>query len=352
MALTLKMARTEEEVKKAGAATLRNWYNELAQTYNRFLEENIRRCPICGEWTGNPDNTYYRDNRNPSGYFYICKKCVLKMVEGRDGKRGESHESKSSVQRMLYLMDLPYIDDLYENCIVTYAEGNTEQNYADRSPFTVYLQCVKGLGQYRGLSWKDSVFPPEGSDATGDLKKPRKEIVKIFGDGFSTEDLLYLQNQYDDWRARTQVDTKSQETYVTQICLQLLDIYKSRKEGKDVTAKLKTLDTIMASANLQPRQNVDNAASDSLTFGQMIEKWELEEPIPEPDPEFKDVDGMGKLFRTWMAGWLGRAIGLKNIYTDECQKEIDKYTVTKRHEEDEVTSDDIYAKMFGDIGDS
>ena len=54
-----------------------------------------------------------------------------------------------------------------------------------------------------------------------------------------TEDLLYLQDQYDDWKSRVQIDTKPQETYLVQICLILLDIYKARMAGKHKKRKKK-----------------------------------------------------------------------------------------------------------------
>ena len=177
-------------------------------------------------------------------------------------------------------------------------------------------------------------------------RRARKEIKKLFGLGFSEMDYLYLQDQYDDWRARTQVDSKSQETYVMQICLQLLDIDKDRKAGKDVTSKLKTLDTLMNSAKLQPKQNVNNAATDSLTMGQLIEKWEQEKPIPEPDPEFKDVNGIGRLIRVYFAGHLARALGLKNSYSEEYEEEMKKYTVESPQAK-EGDSSDTYQQIFG-----
>ena len=82
-----------------------------------------------------------------------------------------------------------------------------------------------------------------------------------------------MQDQYDDWTKRTQVDTKSQETYIVRICFKLLEIWKAQKQGKDTSNLDKSLNDLMAAANLQPKQNVSNAASDSVPFGHMIEKW-------------------------------------------------------------------------------
>lgn len=269
------------------------------------------------------------------------------MVEQRKHKSDPPNETKESVQRVLQMLDIAYLDDFYEQCVKGAEENLKEKNR--KSPFATYLTCMKSLPQYKGKTWKDSEFPiPERDKITF---KPRDKIVEVFGEGFSDEDYFYLQDQYDDWCARTQVDTKAQEMYVVQICLQSLEIYKDRRAGRDVTNKLKALDTLMSAANLQPKQNVSNAATDSLTFGQLIEKWENEEPIPEPSEEFKDVDGIGKYLRVWFSGHLAKALNLKNAYTKEYEDTIKEYTVTKPEYYEEGGSDDIYNALFGSEGD-
>ena len=176
-------------------------------------------------------------------------------------------------------------------------------------------------------------------------KKQRKEIVRLFGN-MPTEDLLYLQDQYDDWKSRVQIDTKPQETYLVQICLILLDIYKARMAGKDTDKLVKSLNEAMAASNLQPRQNVSNASSDTLTFGQLIEKWETEESI-EPDPEFEDVDGIKKYINVFFKGHLAKMMGLKNAYSKEYDEYMEQYTVTKPTYDEDEESSDIYDTLFG-----
>lgn len=342
----LKRAYEPDEVKKIGVAAVRNAYNKLAEDYNKILDYKFVFCHMCGDFLA--ADTFYSDDRFATGKFPICKRCVMKMVEQRKDSRSEPNETKESVQRVLQLMDLPYIDSFYEDCIKGAYDEAKEKNR--NSPFATYNTAIRSLPQWRGLKWRDSDFGESGNPDDEQLskRKPRREIVKLFGGGFSNEDYLYLQDQYDDWCARTQVDSKSQQTYVVQICMQLLDIYKDRRSNKNVNDKLKALDSLMNSANLQPKQNVNNAATDSLTFGQLIEKWENEDPIPEPTEEFKDVDGIGKYIRVWFTGWLSKALGLKaNVFTEEYDEEIKKYTVEKPDEYEEGNSNDIYDRLFG-----
>jgi len=346
----LKIPKAPVQVKRIGLADLRKEYNDLATEYNKFLDQKYLFCHMCGDFLA-ADSGFYTDNRFATGKFCLCKRCVMKLVEQRDNKNDEPNETKESVQNMLKLMDLPYIDSFYEDCCKGAWDEVKEKNRS--SPFATYNTAVRSLPQWKGLKWKDSEFGATTDYESEQLTKrqPRKEIIKLFGGGFGNEDYLYLQDQYDDWCSRTQVDSKSQQTYVIQICMQLLDIYKDRRSNKDVTKKLEALDKLMNAANLQPKQNVNNAATDSLTFGQLIEKWEEEKPIPEPSEEFKDVDGIGKYIRVWFTGWLCKAFGLKaNVFTEEYDEEISKYTVNKPDELEDEGASDTYERLFGNEG--
>ena len=126
-----------------------------------------------------------------------------------------------------------------------------------------------------------------------------------------------------------------------------MDIYKAQKSGKDTEKLDKSLNDLLLAANLQPRQNVGNASTDSLTFSQLISKWELERPIPTPDPELCDVSGIGKKIRVWFGGWLANAIGLDVPQSQEYLDEVNKYTVTKPSIEEKEGSSAIYQKMYG-----
>lgn len=343
----LKQPKSEEEVRTLSPSALRKDYNDLASEFLKITEGSYMYCHHCNEFLSK--TTFYSDNRYASGCFPVCKKCILAMVEQRKKKNDKPNETKDSVKSVLVMMDLPYIDSFYEDCIKGALDDTRERTRS--SPFVTYITSIKSLPQYRGKTWKDSEFEYNPADINAaNNRKPRKEIYKIFGSGFSNEDYLYLQDQYDDWKNRTKVDSKSQELYIIRICFKQLDIWKAQRSGKDTTTLDKSLNDLMAAANLQPKQNVGNAATDSLTFGQLIEKWELEKPIPEPSEEFKDVDGIGKYIRVWFKGHLARALGLDNGYSEEYDDYVQQYTVTKAGSQEEGESEDIYNKLFGTVG--
>ena len=348
----LMNAKSDAEIKMLGVSAVREYAKKISGVYQKMMEGELVYCHGCNEF--HAVTNFYSDKRFGSGLYPLCKKSLIELATDYDKKNNIRVDNREKTIKVFQMLDIPFIDSVYQSALQTTQEAVGEKNRA--TAFQHTLTIIKSLPQYKGMTFEQSEFGESGNPDDEQLskRKARREIIKLFGHGFSNEDYLYLQDQYDDWCGRTQVDSKAQQTYVAQICLTLLDIYKDRKSGKDVTKKLESLDKLMNSANLQPKQNVDNAATDSLTFGQLIEKWENEDPIPEPSEEFKDVDGIGKYIRVWFTGWLCKALGLKaNVFTKEYDEEISKYTVEKPDDTEEENSTEIYNHLFttegGDI---
>lgn len=342
-------SKKEAEIQMLGVKAVKDYAKKISATYDKIINGDYVYCHGCNEF--HAAINFYNDKRFASGLYPLCKKTLTEMATDYSKKENIRIDNREKTIKVFQMLDIPFIDSVYQSALQSTQEAVGEKNRA--TAFQHTLTIVKSLPQYKGMTFENSEFGDSGNPDDEQLskRKPRKEIIKLFGSGFNNEDYLYLQDQYDDWCVRTQVDTKSQQIYVVQICMQSLDIYKDRKANRDVTNKLKALDTLMNAANLQPKQNVSSAATDSLTFGQLIEKWEEEKPIPEPSEEFKDVDGIGKYIRVWFTGWLSKALGLKaNVFTEEYNEEINKYTVTKPEEYEEGTSDDIYDRLFASEG--
>ena len=345
---TLKQAYTPEDIKSMGVANVRKAYNDLAINYNKIIDGNIFYCHKCNSFYSSEG--FYNDKRFASGLFPICKKCLLDLAMDYDKKTKTYSDNREKTMRVFQMMDLPFIDAVYKR-----AQNDARDSVGERNPTTSYqsmLRQVKTLDQYKNLHWKDSEFDDteENIENVQSNRKPRKEIKKIFGSGFTNDEYLYLQDQYDDWCARTQVDSKSQQLYVVRICFKLLDIWKAQQKGDDTTKLDDSLNKLMEAAKLQPKQNVSNAATDSLTFGQLIERWEENEPIPDPDPELADVDDIGKKLRVWFGGWLAHALGLNIPISKEYEEEVSKYSVEAPVEAEANNGSKLYKELFG--GDS
>lgn len=341
---------TPDEVKKAGVAEIRKKYNALAETYNSILEGKYFYCHKCNAFHN--VSAFYSDKRYASGFYPDCRESLFEEATDFDKETKTRKDNREKTMHVFQKLDLPFLDALYRDALNT-----VNKEGGERTRSTAYQQMlvmVKTLNQYKNLTWKDSQFDEESGDTITLVsnRKPKKETIKRFGSGFTTEEYLYLQDQYEDWCARTQVDSKSQETYIIRICFKLLEIWKAQKQGNDTTKLDESLNKLMDAAKLQPKQNVGNAATDSLSFGELIERWEMNAPIPEPDPELSDVSGIGKNFRVWVSGWLAHALGLNIPESEEFKKEVSKYTVDKPSNQENSTSNIVYNQLFGKDGES
>ena len=337
---------TDDELKKTTVVNLRKEYKKISDIYRKIVNEELVYCPHCGQWK-KVDTAFYSSDRSPDGIeHYACRECLIDLCTDKD-KDGNRIDNKQKTVDTFKKLDWYFDEKVYNEQLVKISERTGEKIRG--TAVQQFIVMLKSLPNWTGYSFSDSVFLNEDDDIINltSKRKPRKEIIKLFGSGFTTEDYLYLQDQYDDWCARTEVDSKSQQTYIVRICFKLLDIYKAQKSGKDTEKLDKSLNELLAAANLQPRQNVGNAATDSLTFSQLIQKWELEKPIPQPDPELCDVSGIGKKIRVWFGGWLANALGLDVPQSQEYLEEVEKYTVTKPNIEEKEGSSAIYAKMYG-----
>ena len=109
---------------------------------------------------------------------------------------------------------------------------------------------------------------------------------------------------------------------------------------------MKTFQDLLGSANLKPAQNNDNTLSDTNTFGTLIKKWEDEKPIPEPDAEWRDVDGIIRYISIYFLGHLCKMMHIKNSYSKMYEEEMAKYKVEKPEYEDDDEA--LFDSVFGD----
>ncbi len=335
---------TDEQLKQITVANLRKEYKKIADFYRKIINNEIVYCSHCRNWK--TVRAFYQSDENPDGIeHFACKECLLDMMTDIN-KYGERTDNKDKTIETFKRLDWYFDEKVYNEQLIKISENTGEK--VRSTAVQQFIVMLKSFHNWDGLHFIDSVFLDDNKDIVQltSKRKPRREIVKLFGN-FPNEDLLYLQDQYDDWCARTEVDSKSQQTYIVRICFKLLDIYKAQKAGRDTEKLDKSLNELLAAANLQPRQNVGNASTDTLTFSQLIQKWEMDRPVPTPDPELCDVSGIGKKIRVWFGGWLANALGMDIPQSQEYLEEVEKYTVTKPEFEEKGNNSEIYNKMFG-----
>ena len=273
-------------------------------------------CANCAE-PKNVSQFYATENIDiyPDGRIHLCKVCCQDIFD---------KEEFSGFQKIMKLIDKPIYDDLYKG------------NYGD------YIRQINSLGQYKGLSYEATTLFEEAKKTSIKKIKPTtfteeelENCINFFGEGFTEQDYIFLDREYINWASSYKVeDSKGMEEIVKQICLTQLDINNKRLDGKSVEKELKLLQELMETAGIKPKQEKSTQGSDQLTYGQWIKRIEDERPISEPDPRWKDVDGIRKYVITFFLGNMAKMFGKENPYQTEYEEEIEKYTVRPEKDDD------------------
>ena len=311
--------------------------------YSKEDEPNFYKCPCCAtSYVKLDDNFPASQSELYAGWNYhlpICKKCLDKMFEHYTEVYGNDEDA--AIRRICEKYDI------YYNVSLLNASRKITKN---RSRIHTYISKAN-LVQYKGKTYdttldeerKDDVI--ETLDDVKDAKKAKLKTVKFFGTGFSDDDYQYLQEQYDDWTTRHECKTKAQEEVFKRICFKQLEILKATRNGENTKDLDYTYQQLLDTANLKPKQTNMDALAEDRTFGQLIKIWENEKPVPEPDPEFKDVDGIGRYISVFFLGHLAKMVGIKNKFSRMYDEEMAKYTVEKPEYEEDTEA--LFDAIFG-----
>lgn len=344
----LRQAKTDDEIKKLTVNNVKTAYHELALDYNHLLNLDYIYCPHCGKWKASTN--YYQSNKSKSGYeHFACKSCILDMCTDVD-KKGVRTDNREKTINTFRQLDWKFDEKDYSSQLQKLGEDVGEK--VRQTAVQTLIVMVSSLPQYNNTSYKDSVFAIDDEDNnieinTKIVQKTLKAARKRFGNSYNNEDLMFLENEYQDWTTRYSCDNKAQELLFKRICFKELEIDKAQRDGKDTKELDATLQNLMGSLNVKPSQKTSKELTDSLTFGQLIDKWEQEKPIPEPEEEFKDVDKIGLYIDVFFKGHLSKMMGLKNAFSSIYEKFMSKYTVTKPQYDEDFDSEALFDQIFG-----
>lgn len=284
-----------------------------------------------------------------------CKDCIddiyteyYEMYE----KLGYIEADRKAIERMCMAVDMYYSDKAFDSAMKKY-----ERN-PSLSLFSVYASSM-GLQQYKGKSYDDTLIEKYNMDRADSnsaiiytdkdeiIDDKVKEATKIFGVGFDKKEYLFLYDQYTDWTARHECNTKAQEEIFKQICMTQLELHNANIGKRDTKNLTDTLTKLMDAAKLQPKQNAGDTTADNQTLGTLIDKWENTRPIPECDDELKDVDNIARYINIFFKGHLSKMMGLKNGFSNMYNKFMEKYTVTKPEYNADEDDEALFEAIFG-----
>lgn len=311
------------------------------------------KCFFCGnEYV---DTNYYKSSSkfySNIGNIPFCRQCIEKFYQQYYDKYtndGCLTPEKNAIKRLCMAFDIYYRDDVYDSAMEQIKKKNI-----NISPWGQYMRIIQ-LQQYKGKSYDDTISDKEKEDFVAnipvnipDSMDVDEKTIQFFGAGFTEEDYKFLKREYDDWVARHECKTKAQEEVFKRLCFKQLEILKATQKGEDTKDLDATFQKLLETAKLQPKQNSGDTTADNQTFGTLIDKWENERPLPEIDPELKDVDKIALYIDTFFKGHTCKMLGEKNAFSNLYSSIMKKFTVNKPEyqSEEDYDTEIIFDKML------
>lgn len=324
-----------------------------------------RKCGMAyGKLSGNFFASYSVLNKGV-GYMPYCRNCVEQMY---NDYLAICKDPKVAVRQMCRKLDLYWNEKIYDtvekkNTSRTMMSGyNAKLNsvaYAGRSYDDTLVEEGAEASSMRGEAFANpKAVRANASDmgASADEDDEDKEldvsddIITFWGPGYTPSMYMELEQRRSYWMSKYPAGAEldiGTEALIRQICSLEIDINKARMEGKPIDKYVNSLNTILGSANLKPVQNASagDGSNDATPFGVWIKRFEDGRPIPEPDPELEDVDGVIRYFTIWVLGHLCKMLNIKNTYCKMYEDELAKMRIERPEyvdEDDETMFNDIF----------
>lgn len=283
------------------------------------------------------------------GYLTHCYNCIEELFEHYEDVLNSEEEA---IKRICLKFDIYWNKEIYSIACKSSATNARIRAYISKTNLYKYIgktfdDTLDEMGSVVSYASNDIEAQFDGENVT-----VSNDIIEFWGAGFEPLFYLELDRKYKHWTKNLQLPLEeSEEAIYKQICILEATINRDSAAGKPIEKNVNALNSLLGSANLKPSQKKQedavDTAFDKTPFGLGIRYFENSKPIPEPDPEFKDVDNIIKYISVWFLGHLCKMLGIKNTYCKLYEQELEKLRVDRpdlEDEDDEALFNDIFGE--------
>ena len=285
----------------------------------------------------------------------MCNDCVDAMFDQYVQELGGE---KEAMKRMCMKLDLYWSEEIFSMMEKTVGNGSRVRNYIGKTNIARFLDksyddTVREETAQQAFykAWYAPFNSQEGQEKEAEQEEPEEpveqSVIDFWGTGYPNDMYAELERHYKDWTGGVEITEPNVRSLYRQICLLEVMISRDSAQGKPIDKNVNALNSLLGSLNLKPSQKKDDgdSALENTPFGVWIRRWETQRPIPEPDPELKDTDGIVRYISIWFLGHLCKMLGIKNTYCKLYEDEIAKLRIDKPEyddEDDETVFNDVF----------
>lgn len=313
-------------------------------------------CSRCGT-AFSRQKGYFPVSHSPMyrglGYLPICNDCIDEIYEQY---RSSLSSDREAMRRMCMKLDLYWNDAIYNMVEKSAGVHSRVRNYIGKTNIIRYIDKTfddtlleESRTEQSNRSDAFQFAQDEGIEASGAEEADiEQSVIDFWGSGFSPDFYIELEKRYKDWTGGENVIDPTERSLYKQICILEATINRDSAQGRAIDKNVNALNTLLGSMNLKPAQKKDDvdSATESTPFGVWIKRWENTKPIPEPDPEFQDVDGIVRYISIWFLGHLCKMLGIRNTYCKLYEDEIARMRIERPQYEDD-DDETVFNDIFG-----
>ena len=216
-----------------------------------------------------------------NGKMSVCKSCIQKLY---DEVYGEVKSMERTIHRLCIMLNIRYSNDAVS---ATRAHMDTliEGGKVARSIFGLYKSKLvatnksmdKSIEEYEGYEDVGVIFE-EKEIEQNEIPIP-KDVIDFWGKDLAREDILYLEEEYKNFKTTHKADAYAEVVLLKQVCYTMLDIKKARKEGDNTDKLVKELQELMKNLAIAPKEvKTSSVNKGEEAFGLWIADIERSEP--------------------------------------------------------------------------
>ena len=301
-----------------------------------------------------------------SGYLPICKSCVDTMynsyLQQCDG------DAKQAVRQMCRKLDLYWNEQIFDTVEVKATTRTVMTNYLTRINSIKYAgKCYDDTLLAEGAMWRfgkiapapeeetpplpeDSALRADPDDRAVSIEDIPTEVIEYWGPGYRPSMYQDLEQRRIYWINNLpdgMTPDVGMEALIRQICVLEIDINRISASGKSADKQIGMLDKLISSMNLKPGQRGDDAGYEKTPFGVWIDRLEHDRPVPDPDPELSDVDGIIQKISIWFYGHASKMLGIKNMFSKLYEDKMQEYRIERADTDEDDDDEELFNRIFG-----
>lgn len=319
---------------------------------------DYKQCNKCGAFKQN-SSFYINYSDSSFGYTNVCKDCCEILF--RDYL--QLYSCKESLMVVCQKIDTVVVEPVLTKYVRRYGTPKGKEEISNGTFLGAFMSENSSYLRIHNIPAKDSCFcrsnlhgepfrmieaaqilpqlyndalkPQEEDDYDSPQNyRPIRELKSKWGD-FPSNDLYWLEDKYNEYIDRCEVEGLSREKLVMQLCHEELDITRAREKHENIKDKLRNFQALMKEADLTPkRQTLTASESQFQSFGTLIKTAEMHGPIISKNNKFEDVDKFKNLWKS-IVGAITRTLGRRNEYVDVFEKSYESYSADFKLPEDD-----------------